>query len=460
VHTPFPSLTPSLIRQLDQPGPRYTSYPTAPEWLDSFSESDYHTALQRFDSRTQSLSIYTHIPFCTQMCYYCGCNVTIRKRKSNVADEYLEYLAREFDQVSSHWCDRPTVTQIHWGGGTPNFLTIDEMTRLKTMFDTRCRISPDAEVSIEVDPRSVDRDQIVALRALGFNRISMGIQDFAPEVQSAIHRVQSVSEVTALFAWIRHAGFKSINVDLIYGLPNQNIANFTDTVTEIIRLKPDRVALYSYAHVPWLKSHQQLIDVSALPDQELKLSIFIHARQLFLDAGYEAVGMDHFALPDDELAIAFRSGALYRNFMGYTINPADDAIGLGVSSIGYIGGCFSQNVKDLKTYYSRLDSGQLPVDRGIELSRDDHIRRWVIQSIMCQFSLIYCNFSDTFGVDFFEYFPDVDLHLQRCESNGLVVRGDDGIRVTPLGRFFVRNVAMGFDAYLKSQESRRFSQTI
>jgi oxygen-independent coproporphyrinogen-3 oxidase len=394
------------------------------------------------------------------MCYYCGCNVAIRKANANVGLEYISYIEKELTLLLSGVTHRPQIKQLHLGGGTPNFLTSDELRALKNLIDRTCDIDPDAEVAIEVDPRTVTEDQIITLKDIGFNRISMGIQDFSEPVQEAINRHQSIELVTQLFKWIRSAGFPSINVDLIYGLPHQTVENFSTTVDEIIRLSPERIALYSYAHVPWLKSHQSLIPTEALPGQDDKLGIFLEARRLFLNSGYDAIGMDHFAKSSDELALAYHDGVLHRNFMGYTVKPATEYLGIGVSSIGFISGHFVQSTKDLKKYYADLDDGRLPLERGLELSQDDHIRQWVIQSLMCHFKLDKEEFFSRYHVNFDLYFSESMSHLKTCESQGLIELTDQGIRVTQLGRLFVRNVAMGFDAYLKQNSERRFSRTV
>lgn len=386
--------------------------------------------------------------------------MAIRKANANVGIEYLAYLEKELALLLIDTSHRPLIKQLHLGGGTPNFLTSSELRSLKNLIDRFCDIAPDAEVAIEVDPRTVVEDQIITLKAIGFNRISMGIQDFSEPVQAAINRHQSIELVTQLFQWIRAVGFPSINVDLIYGLPHQTIENFSETVDEIIRLSPERIALYSYAHVPWLKSHQSLIQVDALPSQDDKLGIFLEARRRFLNSGYDAIGMDHFAKSSDELALAYRDGVLHRNFMGYTVKPATEYLGIGVSSIGFISGHFVQSTKDLKRYYSDLDKGQLPLERGLELSQDDHIRQWVIQSLMCHFKLDKQELFSRYHVKFDHYFSDSIGHLNTCESQGLIEFTEQGILVTPLGRLFVRNVAMGFDAYLKQNSERRFSRTV
>jgi oxygen-independent coproporphyrinogen-3 oxidase len=453
-------LTPDLIRTLDVAGPRYTSYPTAPEWSDSYTSADYGRALAAFSPDHTSLSLYVHIPFCAKMCFYCGCNVVIRKTRGDAGDDYIDHLILEMDLIRARFPKNPLVKQLHWGGGTPNFLSSDQMTRLKYEIEQRFELDSTGEIAIEVDPRTVTQGQIVTLRRIGFNRISMGIQDFSETVQVAINRVQPYEDVHVLMGWIRDAGFESVNMDLIYGLPHQTPANFSDTISRIIQLSPDRIALYSYAHVPWLKSHQKLIDLAALPSQEDKLSIFVSARDHLLANGYDAIGMDHFAKSGDELAVAYKNGVLHRNFMGYTVKPADEYIGIGVSSIGFISGHFVQTTKELKGYYSDLEQGRFAIDRGLELSEDDRIRQWVIQSVMCRFGVDKSIFKTQFGLDFDLYFKDEMAHLGHCQQQGLVTLNAGSIGVTDLGKLFVRNIAMGFDFYLKKNTERRFSRTV
>ncbi len=450
-------ITEEMVSRLDVAGPRYTSYPTAPEWTSAYTQSDYNRALSDFNGSGKTVSVYVHIPFCATMCYYCGCNVVIRKSATNAGDEYLDYIEKELMLVKQRVSIKPTVRQLHWGGGTPNFLTPDQHVRLMTLIRSVFDIDPNGEIAVEVDPRTVTRAHISTLKTLGFNRISMGIQDFSESVQVAINRVQPVPLVRQLFDWIREEGFSSINVDLIYGLPFQTTDNFRRTIDTISDLRPDRIALYSYAHVPWLKSHQRLINTEALPSQPDKLSIFLNARDHLISEGYEAIGMDHFALDADEMAVSYRNGTLYRNFMGYTVKPADEFLGFGVSSIGFISGHYVQNVKDLKQYYDSLDGGQFATERGLILSGDDQIRQWVIQSLMCHFYLDKSEFFAKFGMDFNTYFSETDR--RDVIEFGLLTETETELRVTELGRVFVRNIAMGFDRYLK-RSHQQFSRTV
>lgn len=386
--------------------------------------------------------------------------MTVRKSKVTAAKDYLSYLKQELEMVIASLGFKPIVKQLHWGGGTPNFLSPDEFVQLKSLIDAYVTYDSSAEISVELDPRTTTQAHVDTLFDLGFNRISMGVQDFSKDVQKAINRHQSVEMVSRLFEWIRQYAVHSINIDLIYGLPFQTTTNFLETIRDVLTLRPDRIALYSYAHVPWLKSQQRLISEESLPNVEQKLEIFVAAREQFLQAGYAAIGMDHFALPQDELAIAFDQGKLNRNFMGYTVQPTEDMIGLGVSSIGFVSGDFIQNVRELKDYYARIDQYQLPVERGLSLSKDDHIRRWVIQAVMCRFGFSFQEFYEMTGVSFFDYFLGIQSHLEQCKANDLITVDEQCLAVTPLGRFFVRNIAMGFDRYLNKPLKQTFSKAV
>ncbi|MGE4170102.1 MAG: oxygen-independent coproporphyrinogen III oxidase [Candidatus Margulisiibacteriota bacterium] len=455
------NLTKDLISRFNVTGPRYTSYPTAPEWQDDFPVSQYETALAQFNSGSKTLSLYVHIPFCPTMCYYCGCNVVIRKPKQAVGDDYIAYLAKELELITYSLNRRPLVKQLHLGGGTPNSLSPTQLARLMQVIQTAVELDFSGEIAIEVDPRTVTHDHIVMLKKLGFNRISMGIQDFDTTVQKAINREQPFEQVAQLMDWIRDAGFTSVNMDLIYGLPHQTPETVANTIRQVLELSPERIALYSYAHVPWLKSHQNLIAETSLPDAETKLDLFLTAQTLFTQNGYQAIGMDHFAKASDEMAIAYQENRLYRNFMGYTVKPADEYIGIGVTSIGFLENTFIQNTRDLTTYYATLDQGQLPISRGLALSPDDQQRQWVIAQLMCHFRLIKAEFNTRFAADFDTLFATEQAHLATCEQDGLLTQTPEGIHITDLGKLFIRNVCMGFDAYFQAaQTKRRFSKTV
>ncbi len=453
-------LTPEIIERFTKPGPRYTSYPTAPEW-GKFTNSDYAVTLQQFGTTDQTLSLYIHIPFCVSMCSYCGCNVVIRKQNQRVGDEYLDYLAKELSLVITTMGRRPVLKQFHIGGGTPNYLAADQLHRLVGLVNQGFDWDVDAEKAIEIDPRVVTDAHLDALVDLGFNRISMGIQDFDPKVQVAVNRVQPYELVEGVMTRLRDRGFHSINFDLIYGLPHQKIDSFSHTLDQVIALSPDRIALYSFAHIPWLKSHQNLIDPGTLPGTEEKLGIFVMARDKLMANGYDAIAMDHFAKASDDMAVAFREGRLYRNFMGYTLKPADEYLGIGVTSIGFLAHTYAQNIKDLKAYFAALDRGELPVERGLRLSPDDQRRQWVITQLMCHFGVDKSQFETRFGEDFDTYFAEEAPHLAQCVTEGLITLSGEKIALTELGTLFVRNVAMGFDWYLRQPKGhKRFSSTV
>ena len=455
------AITKETILKYDQPGPRYTSYPTAPVWNDRVTSQIYIEKLKQFGATNKTLSLYIHIPFCETMCTYCACNVIIRRHDEHYADEYIRYLEKEIDLVVKYIGQRKTIRQFHLGGGTPNFLTDNQLKRLMAKIHAEFDLDAQAEIAIEIDPRVISPSHIQTLKEAGFNRVSMGIQDFNADVQKEVNRIQPFELVEAVTQSCRAVGIDSINFDLIYGLPKQTVQSFNDTIAKVIRLKPNRIALYSFAYVPWLKKHQTKIDVKDLPASEQKMDIFLSARAKFLEHGYSAIAMDHFALEDDELARAFNNEELYRNFMGYTVKPADEYIGLGVTAIGFLENSYIQNHKILSTYYEILNQNRLPVERGIVLSLDDQIRRWVINSLMCQFKIDKQQISQKFHVDFDKYFSIEQSHVQQCIDEELLFIEGKLIRVSEMGKLFIRNICMGFDQYLKQpQTPKRFSQTI
>jgi oxygen-independent coproporphyrinogen-3 oxidase len=455
----------SLLRQYDRPGPRYTSYPTAVEFNDTFDEAAYRRHLEAASAAPgEPLSLYVHLPFCEARCSYCGCMVIITQKRE-VAARYLDYLDREIEMLARALGPRRRIVQHHWGGGTPTYLTPAQMTRLHRTVERWFELDPDAEQAIEIDPRVTTREQIDLLRSLGFNRLSMGVQDFTPDVQDAINRRQSEPMTRELYRYARRAGFDSINVDLIYGLPRQRLDAFRRTLDSVVDMRPERIAVYSYAHVPWLRPHQKAIDPSALPDASLKFELFGAAIETFLGGGYVAIGMDHFALPGDELAVAAEARKLHRNFMGYTTRPASDMFGVGVSSIGDVRGAFAQNEKKLPRYYDALDAGRFPIERGYALTPDDLVRRFVITELMCNFHVSRAAVAERFGVDFDDHFAAELAELS--EGPGPVADGflridQEGLTVTGPGRLFVRNICMAFDRYLRSHQTGRpvFSRTI
>jgi oxygen-independent coproporphyrinogen-3 oxidase len=462
--TPSARRVAGLLRQYDRPGPRYTSYPTAVEFTDRFDERAYRGRLQAAASDPEApISLYVHLPFCEARCTYCGC-MTIITQKREVAVRYLDYLEREIAMLSGALGGRRRIVQHHWGGGTPTYLTVAQIERLYGTIARYFDLDPEAETAIEVDPRVTTREQLKLLRALGFNRLSMGVQDFTPEVQTAIGRNQPEALTRDLYEYARAIGFEAINMDLIYGLPLQTLDTFTGTLNAVAAMRPDRVAVYSYAHVPWLRPHQSRIDVSTLPDRDLKFELIGAAVDTFKDSGYEAIGMDHFALPGDELAVAARERRLHRNFMGYTTRRAGDMLGVGVSAIGDLRGALAQNVKKLPPYYAAIDAGVFPIERGYLLTDDDIVRRHVISELMCNFFLDRRDVASRFGIDFNTYFA--------AELDALTAPGgpvDDGflrishtaLEVPGEGRLFVRNICMHFDRYLAAHRGRPvFSRTI
>jgi len=458
-------VTVDLLKKYDRPGPRYTSYPTAVEFHDAFGATDYGRKLAEADAASdEPLSFYVHLPFCHERCSFCGCHVVIAKDHA-ISSKYLDYLHREIDLVASHLPSRRRVSQYHWGGGTPTYQTVEEMAALQESFLEHFRLEPDAEIAIEVDPRVTSPEQVRLLRQLGFNRISMGVQDFTPEVQDAINRNQTEEETRRLVESCRREGFPSINLDLIYGLPLQTPALFRKNMETVLDLRPERVALYSYAYVPWVKANQKRIVVEDLPSPEEKLRLFILARNMFLDAGYIAIGMDHFALPGDEMATAVAARRLHRNFMGYTVRMGSDMIGVGVSAIGDVRGAFSQNCKKLSTYYDAIGRDQLPIERGYVLDDDDQIRREVISGIMCNFWCDREEIERKWEIDFQTYFAEELAELGAPDgpsAHGFVRLRPDGIEVLGNGRLFVRNIAMIFDRYLKTKRGDKpiFSRTV
>lgn len=457
------AVTPELLRRYDVPGPRYTSYPTADRFVEAFGDSDYILALKQRKLAAvarQPLSLYVHIPFCESLCYYCACNKIVTKHHARAAT-YLRYLERELELQVQHCGQDQVVSQLHLGGGTPTFLSDEELQALWAMLRQRFVFEATGEYSIEVDPRTVTQARLAALKAMGFNRLSFGVQDFDPDVQKAVHREQPAEQVFELIVAARALGFQSINVDLIYGLPKQNAASFARTLGQITELRPDRIALYAYAHLPERFKPQRRIVCADLPAATDKLDMLSSAIASFMAAGYVYVGMDHFALPQDSLAIAKRQGRLHRNFQGYSTQPDCDLIALGVSAIGRVGATYSQNAKTLDEYYDLLDQGRLPVVRGLALTRDDTIRRAVIMTLMCQGVVLYESINSAWLIDFQHYFAAEIQALQAQQEEGLVEILDDGIQVTAKGWFFVRGVALVFDRYLQAARDRaRFSRII
>ena len=461
----MPMITPELIQRFDVSGPRYTSYPTADRFVEAFGEDDYLQALRQrgvgSTPATQPLSLYVHLPFCESLCYYCACNKIITKHHERAAP-YLGYVERELDLHVRHLggAGQP-VSQLHFGGGTPTFLNDAELTGLMDMLRQRFAFAPKGEYSIEIDPRTISAERLQVIRELGFNRLSFGVQDFDPEVQKAVHRVQPAEQVFALVAAARRIGFDSINVDLIYGLPKQTPESFDRTLAQVAELRPDRIALYAYAHLPARVKSQRHIRTADIPVASHKIAMLSHSIAMFEQAGYVYIGMDHFALPGDSLAVAKRQGRLHRNFQGYSTQPDCDLISLGNSAIGKVGATYSQNAKDLLQYQDMLDHGHLPIVRGVALSRDDVLRRAVINAIMCQGRVQFESIEAAHLIDFRSAFAPELARLRALHDDGLVHLSADAIEVTQLGWFFVRGIAMVFDSYLQAQESRaQFSKIL
>ena len=459
-------VTVELLQKYDRPGPRYTSYPTAVEFTDAFDEETYRKHLAKANAaKDEPLSLYVHLPFCEERCSFCGCNVVVT-RKRHVASDYLGFLHREIDMLAAMLPDRRRVSQYHWGGGTPTYLPPDEIEALHRKVAEHFTIEDDAEVAIEVDPRVTTFEQLKLLRSLGFNRLSMGVQDFDPQVQEAVNRVQPYEITKRLYDQGRELGYHSINIDLIYGLPLQSPEGFGRTIDQVIGLRPDRVAVYSYAFVPWIKANQKRIEESDLPPAELKLALFCAARNQFLEAGYEAIGMDHFAVPEDEMASAARDRTLHRNFMGYTLKMGSDMVGVGTSAIGDVAGAFAQNEKKLSTYKAAIDAGRFPIERGYVLDRDDTVRRDVIARMMSHFHVPKRVIEDTHGIVFDEYFAKELEELAMDDGprdHGFVELHTDRIEIVGNGKLFVRNVAMLFDRHLREKQGGDrpvFSRTV
>jgi oxygen-independent coproporphyrinogen-3 oxidase len=458
-----------LLRKYDRPGPRYTSYPTAPVWTGQWGPDALAARLDALGTKLAAgedrpLSLYFHIPFCEERCLYCGCNVVISRRKE-IAAPYLERLKKEVDLYVERVGTGRRVVQMHLGGGTPTYFTPGQLTELMDHVRSRFSLEPlHEEISIETDPCVTTREHLVALREAGFTRISMGLQDLEPKVQETVHRVQPEELTDRYYGWCRELGFTSVNIDLIYGLPYQSEETFRHTVDRVLRWRPDRVAVFNYAHVPWIKKHQKLLPEDELPGPAVKLAIITNTFAQFREAGYDAIGLDHFALPEDELSIARRRENLRRNFMGYSTLPETDILAFGVSSISEVQGAYSQNEVHLARWSKAVDAGTLPAHKGVVLSEDDRIRREVIMGIMNNLALDYAPIEERFGIVFTEYFAESLAKLSGQVEDGLVELLPHRLQVTPKGQLLVRNTAMAFDAYLKDPRdeagSPRFSRTV
>lgn len=451
-----------LIEKLEGSGPRYTSYPTADRFHTEFGWKHYKHALEqhKIGASHKPVSLYVHVPFCNTICYYCGCNKIITKDTSK-ADLYIDYLEKEIALVAKAMGYKEKVAQLHFGGGTPTFLSNSQLDRVMRLLREHFEFIPEGEFSIEIDPRKVSREMVFHLAELGFNRISVGVQDFEPAVQKAVNRIQSEEETLEVIQAARDSGFKSVSVDLIYGLPLQTRESVTRTLDKVLAMSPDRLALYNYAHLPTLFMPQRRINEADLPASGEKLDILQDSVLRLTREGYIFIGMDHFAKPDDELAVALRQGRLQRNFQGYSTYADCDMIGLGVSSIGKIGPCYSQNQKDLDSYYADLDAGHLPVLRGMTLDSDDILRRSIIQGLMCRFSLSVEATEQVFGIDFADYFAAELPSIREYQKMGLLTFDGDFLMVQPKGHFLIRNIASVFDKHLRERQTHaKYSKLI
>lgn len=457
---------PDLLRRYDRPGPRYTSYPTAPQFHAGFGEAQLRdaAAASNGDPIPRRLSLYVHVPFCESPCFYCGCNRIITRDKAR-GEAYLARLYREIALMADLFDRDREVMQLHFGGGTPNFLTPAQLGEAMDTLRSHFHFSDSAErdISIELDPRFVSPDDIAQLARIGFNRASFGVQDFDPAVQEAVNRVQSVEQTRAVVDACRASGFRSVNIDLIYGLPKQRAEGFSATLDTVATMRPDRIAVYGYAHMPQLFKPQRQIDAADLPDAETRLALLQLAIAKLTDAGYVYIGMDHFALPDDDLAVAQARGGLHRNFMGYTTHADSDLVGLGVSAISHIGASFSQNPRDLPSWQAALDEGRLPVFRGMRLDEDDQLRADLIQALMCQGEIPVRVLERRYAISFADYFADALERLEPLLRDGLVGIGPERITATSRGRLLLRNIAMCFDRYLDQPAATlapRFSRAV
>lgn len=458
----FDSIDTELLQKYSRPGPRYTSYPTAPVFSDAFTADDYIAEMQRTNASGDAppLSLYFHIPFCDTLCYFCGCNMMVTRDRKKI-NNYVQYMKREMDMIRPYIHDDREVVQIAWGGGTPTYLHPDEIRDLAEHTKKLFPFAKNIETGVEIDPREMTRDHLVALKEGGFTRLSMGVQDFNPDVQKAVNRIQPEDMTREVLDWGRDLGFESVNLDLIYGLPHQTVESFELTLERIIDIDPDRIAVFNYAHVPWMKKHMALIKAEDLPTPEEKLRITVRTIEMLNEAGYRYVGMDHFAKPDNELAMAQANRSLYRNFQGYTTHAGADIYGFGITSIGQFDRMYAQNLKTLPEYYAAVDEGRPPTHVGYKLSDDDLLRRDVIMTLMCDFELDKRAVEAKYGIVFDEYFADAHENLQELVDDGIVQITPDRITTNSMGILVIRNVAMAFDAYLEKQKEKQiFSKTV
>ncbi len=448
-------------RKYNVPGPRYTSYPTALLFNNTFTYNDYldEIKVSRKDS-TQDLSLYFHLPFCDTLCYFCGCNMIITRNRDRIK-KYLDYLKREIDFIKEYAVDSKKVIQLHWGGGTPTHLSPQEINELASYIQKTFSFKDNAEISCEIDPRELTREHLAALRENGFNRISLGVQDFDIKVQEAVNRIQPDNVTNQTVEWIRDLGFLSMNIDLMYGLPFQSLESFSNTLDKVIKISPERIAVFNYAHVPWMKKHMALINADDLPSAETKLNILQLTIEKLTEAGYIFIGMDHFAKPDDELSIALNEKKMYRNFQGYSTYPDTDLFAMGITGISQVQDIFAQNYKTENEYYNALDNNLLPTAKGYRLSLDDRIRRYVIMRLMCDFELNFPVVEKKFNINFKDYFFNELQRFDEMEADGLIKLNSGKLEVTEMGRLLIRNIAMKFDAYIdNNKEVTKYSKTI
>lgn len=452
-----------LLKRFNQPGPRYTSYPTAPLFSPSFTADDFLKEIVETNgaAETSEVSLYFHFPFCAKLCYFCGCNMLVTSDRKAIR-EYNEYLKREIELIAPLISKNRKVEQLHFGGGTPSYLTPNEIRDIGSFIKSKFNFSGELEASVEIDPRGLTREHLEAFREIGFNRTSFGVQDFNLQVQKAINRVQSEEITRQTVLWARELGYKSVNIDLIYGLPHQTLENFADSVEKVIDISPDRIAVFNYAHVPWLKKHQNVIKTEDLPLPDERLQILRLTIEKLIAAGYEYIGLDHFAKPTDELAVAQNNNTLYRNFQGYSTKAGADVYAFGVSAISQFQNIYAQNQKNLKDYYARVEAGQTATAVGYRMSFDDHVRKETIMQLMCHLEIDKRDIERRFGIDFEEYFADDLPKLDTFIIEGLLENNTNKIKIIASGKLIIRNVAMCFDAYLERmmKEKPVFSKTV
>ncbi len=448
-----------LICRYNTAGPRYTSYPTAVQFHENFGEIDYHQEAKKTNTFASPLSLYLHIPFCDTVCFYCACN-KIATKDRDLSSPYLAHVQKEIAlQAELFDAGRP-VEQLHWGGGTPTFLSHQQMQTLMQTIGEHFQLVKEGEYSIEIDPREASIETIELLHELNFNRMSLGVQDFDPKVQKAVNRIQTEEQTFKILDAARKVGFKSVSIDLIYGLPFQSVESFSSTLEKIVQVMPDRISVFNYAHLPKIFKPQRRINEVDLPSPTAKLEILQYVINYLTEAGYVYIGMDHFALPEDELAVAQRYGTLYRNFQGYSTHAGCDLIGLGTTSIGKVGDTYSQNVKTLGDYYPSIDAGKIPVFRGIILNQDDKLRREVITQLICNFQLDIPAIEKEYQIEFTHYFSEECIELEALQQDGLLTYNDNNITVLPAGRLLIRNICMIFDAYFRQSQNQNFSKVI